>query len=60
MVPHYSGTTLDAQSRYAEGTKVILDNYLKGKEQEAGNIIIGVGKWGTNACEYSYSLAAED
>lgn len=33
MVPHYSGTTLDAQERYANGTKDILENYLKGKEQ---------------------------
>lgn len=44
MVPHYSGTTLDAQARYAKGTKDILDNYLKGKEQEPGNVIIGVGE----------------
>ncbi|THH33826.1 hypothetical protein EUX98_g376 [Antrodiella citrinella] len=49
MVPHYSGTTLDAQARYAKGTKDILDNYLTGKEQEPGNVIIGLGKWGTKA-----------
>lgn len=45
MVPHYSGTTLDAQARYAKGTKEILDNYLKGKEQDPGNVIIGIGEW---------------
>jgi formate dehydrogenase len=33
MVPHYSGTTLDAQLRYASGTKSILENYLQGKPQ---------------------------
>lgn len=44
MVPHYSGTTLDAQARYAAGTKQILDNYLKNKDQEPGNIIIGIGE----------------
>jgi formate dehydrogenase len=36
MVPHYSGTTLDAQARYASGTK---------------NIIVGLGKFETKACE---------
>lgn len=44
MVPHYSGTTLDAQARYAKGTKDILQNYLTNKDQEPGNIIIGLGK----------------
>lgn len=34
MVPHYSGTTLDAQARYANGTKSILENYLENKPQE--------------------------
>jgi formate dehydrogenase len=41
MVPHYSGTTLDAQARYAAGVKSILDNYLNGKPQEPQNIIVG-------------------
>lgn len=44
MVPHYSGTTLDAQARYAKGTLEILDNYLKKKDQDPGNVIIGLGK----------------
>jgi hypothetical protein len=43
MVPHYSGTTLDAQARYASGAKSILDNYLNGKPQEPQNIIVGLG-----------------
>ena len=33
MVPHYSGTTLDAQIRYATGTKSILENYFQDKPQ---------------------------
>lgn len=41
MVPHYSGTTLDAQARYAAGTKSILENYLNNKAQEPQNVIIG-------------------
>ncbi|TFY82090.1 hypothetical protein EWM64_g1921 [Hericium alpestre] len=34
MVPHYSGTTLDAQARYAEGTRKILENFFDGKPQD--------------------------
>ncbi|PCH37802.1 hypothetical protein WOLCODRAFT_135857 [Wolfiporia cocos MD-104 SS10] len=49
MVPHYSGTTLDAQARYAAGTRSILENYLKGKPQEPANIIVGIGKYETKA-----------
>jgi formate dehydrogenase len=43
MVPHYSGTTLDAQARYASGVRSILGNYLEGKPQEAQNVIVGIG-----------------
>ncbi|KAI1784215.1 NAD-dependent formate dehydrogenase [Ganoderma leucocontextum] len=49
MVPHYSGTTLDAQARYAAGTKQILENYLAGKAQEPANVIVGVGKYETKS-----------
>ncbi|KAI0930498.1 formate dehydrogenase (NAD+) [Taiwanofungus camphoratus] len=49
MVPHYSGTTLDAQARYAAGTRAILENYLTNRPQEPQNIIVGVGKFETKA-----------
>lgn len=49
MVPHYSGTTLDAQARYAAGTKEILENYFKGQAQNPANVIVGDGKWATKA-----------
>jgi len=49
MVPHYSGTTLDAQARYAHGTKTIIENYLTDKPQEPSNIIVGLGKFETTA-----------
>lgn len=49
MVPHYSGTTLDAQKRYAEGVKSILENYLTDKPQEPQNVIVGIGKYETKA-----------
>lgn len=45
MTPHYSGTTLDAQARYAAGTKSILENYFEGREQEPANVIVGHGTW---------------
>ncbi|KAF8829795.1 hypothetical protein HHX47_DHR2000076 [Lentinula edodes] len=49
MTPHYSGTTLDAQARYAAGTKSILENYFEGREQEPANVIVGHGAWATKA-----------
>lgn len=52
MVPHYSGTTLDAQARYASGTKSILENYLTNKSQEPQNVIVGLGKFESKACKY--------
>ena len=50
MVPHYSGTTLDAQARYAQGTRQILENYFEGKAQEPANVIVGVGMWFRLVC----------
>ena len=32
LTPHISGTSLDAQKRYAAGVKEILDSFLSGKE----------------------------
>jgi len=49
MVPHYSGTTLDAQIRYSSGVEEILDNYLNQKPQDPVNVIVGVGKYETKA-----------
>ena len=31
MVPHMSGTSIDAQIRYAQGVKSILQSYFSGK-----------------------------
>jgi formate dehydrogenase len=52
MVPHYSGTTLDAQKRYAEGVRDILERYFAGEEQEPQNLIVQAGAYATKACEY--------
>ncbi|XP_043723907.1 formate dehydrogenase, mitochondrial-like [Telopea speciosissima] len=44
MTPHVSGTTIDAQLRYAAGTKDMLDRYFKGEEFPAQNYIVKEGK----------------
>jgi formate dehydrogenase len=49
MVPHYSGTTLDAQKRYADGTKGILKRYFSGEAQEPVNLIVENGEYATKA-----------
>ena len=49
MVAHYSGTTLDAQERYASGTKTILDNWLQGRAQTPADVIVENGDYATKA-----------
>jgi formate dehydrogenase len=49
MVPHYSGTTLDAQERYAKGTKEIIENFLAGKPQNPANVIVENGDYASRA-----------
>ena len=44
MTPHYSGTTLDAQQRYAAGTKAILENYFAGRPQKPEDTIVKGGR----------------
>nr|GLL38456.1 formate dehydrogenase, mitochondrial [Ipomoea trifida]GMD56203.1 formate dehydrogenase, mitochondrial [Ipomoea batatas]GMD58108.1 formate dehydrogenase, mitochondrial [Ipomoea batatas]GME01987.1 formate dehydrogenase, mitochondrial [Ipomoea batatas] len=44
MTPHISGTTIDAQLRYAAGTKDMLDRYFKGEEFPAQNYIVKDGQ----------------
>lgn len=50
MVPHMSGTSLDAQKRYAEGTKRILESYLSGRlDYRPEDLIVHEGKYATRA-----------
>ncbi|XP_058088506.1 formate dehydrogenase, mitochondrial [Magnolia sinica] len=44
MTPHISGTTIDAQLRYAAGTKDMLERYLKGEDFPTQNYIVKEGK----------------
>ncbi|KAK8065352.1 formate dehydrogenase [Apiospora hydei] len=50
MVPHMSGTSLDAQKRYADGTKSILQSYLSGKhDYRPEDLIVKDGDYVTKA-----------
>jgi formate dehydrogenase len=44
MTPHYSGTTLSAQARYAVGVREILANYYDNKPQKPENLIVDKGR----------------
>ncbi|XP_022983177.1 formate dehydrogenase, mitochondrial isoform X1 [Cucurbita maxima] len=44
MTPHISGTTIDAQLRYAAGVKDMLDRYFKGQDFPAQNYIVKEGE----------------
>ena len=50
MVPHMSGTSIDAQKRYAAGTKAILDSYFSGrKDYKLEDLIVHKGDYATKA-----------
>jgi len=50
MVPHMSGTSIDAQKRYANGTKDILQSYLSGKhDYRPQDLIVHQGDYATKA-----------
>lgn len=50
MVPHMSGTSLDAQKRYAEGTKAILNSYFSKKfDYRPEDLIVKDGDYATKA-----------
>ncbi|PHH53666.1 Formate dehydrogenase [Ceratocystis fimbriata CBS 114723] len=50
MVPHMSGTSLDAQKRYAEGTKSILESYFSGKhDYRPEDLIVHQGHYATRS-----------
>ncbi|PSN60240.1 hypothetical protein BS50DRAFT_579398 [Corynespora cassiicola Philippines] len=50
MVPHMSGTSIDAQKRYAAGTKAILESYFSGREDyKPEDLIVHKGDYATKA-----------
>ena len=44
MTPHVSGTTLDAQRRYATDTRHCLEAYLAGESMEEDHVIVADGE----------------
>jgi formate dehydrogenase len=54
MTPHISGSSLSAQTRYAAGTREILENYFAGRPQREEYLIVdGGGLAGAGAHSYS-------
>ena len=54
MTPHISGSSLSAQTRYAAGTREILECWLQGKPIRSEYLIVDEGKLaGTGAHSYS-------
>ncbi|OAL37220.1 formate dehydrogenase [Fonsecaea nubica] len=50
MVPHMSGSSLDAQKRYADGVKRILQSYLSGThDYEPADLIVYQGDYATRS-----------
>merc|ERR1719461_2300999 len=49
MTPHYSGTTLDAQARYAAGVKEVLEAHFSGKPIREDYLIVKDGAIATKA-----------
>ena len=54
MVHHYSGTTLEAQKRYADGIKNCLLNFLNGRAIDRDYLIVDDGK--VVSPSYSYAF----
>jgi formate dehydrogenase len=54
MTPHISGSSLSAQTRYAAGTREILESYLAGKPIREEYLIVDAGKL-AGAGAHSYS-----
>ena len=50
MVPHMSGTSIDAQARYSAGVKNILQSYFSGKhDYRPEDLIVRDGDYATKA-----------
>jgi formate dehydrogenase len=55
MVPHVSGTSLDAQKRYASGVKSIIETYLSGKDNyKPEDLIVHKGDYATKVCLFFF------
>ena len=56
MVHHYSGTTLEAQRRYADGIKNCLSNFLTGQTIDREYLIVDNGKVVSPSYSYAFKM----
>jgi formate dehydrogenase len=55
LTPHYSGTTLDAQKRYADGVRRLLEAHLSGSSMESDDVIVADGEIVGGAYKAAYA-----
>jgi len=55
MTPHYSGTTLDGQRRYAADTRRCLQAYFEGEPIEKDHVIVQGGEIVSGSYRATYS-----
>jgi formate dehydrogenase len=55
LTPHYSGTTLDAQRRYADGVRRLLDAHLSGGSMQSDDVIVADGEIVGGAYKAAYA-----
>jgi formate dehydrogenase len=55
LTPHYSGTTLDAQRRYADGIRRLLTAYFDGSSMESDDVIVADGEIVGGAYKAAYA-----
>jgi formate dehydrogenase len=56
MVHHYSGTTLEAQRRYADGIKSCISNFLKGHAIDRDYLIVDNGRVVSPSYSYAFKV----
>lgn len=57
MVPHYSGTTLEAQKRYSDGVRDCLERFLSGRPIDRDYLIVDGGS--VVSPSYSYAFKSK-
>jgi formate dehydrogenase len=55
LTPHYSGTTLDAQKRYADGVRRLLSAYFDGSSMQSDDVIVSDGEIVGGAYKAAYA-----
>lgn len=54
MTPHVSGTTLEAQRRYADGIRDCLERFFDGRAMDRDSLIVEKGKFVSPSYSYAY------